>query len=76
LVARCFSIGNFSREALTADAITVSGDGTPLFSNLHQSGLARLMRDVLATEKPAHILCKPDARASRNRYMPDIHKAQ
>ena len=34
------------------------------------------MRDVLAPEKPVHILGKPDPGAARNRYVPDIRKAQ
>jgi UDP-glucuronate decarboxylase len=38
--------------------------------------LAHLVRDVLAPEKPVHILGKPDAGASRSRYVPDIRKAQ
>jgi UDP-glucuronate decarboxylase len=101
-----FAIGNFIRDALTTDAITVSGDGTPLRTYLDQSDLAHwlftllehgrsglaynvgsdevisiaelahLVRDVLAPEKPVHILGKPDARAARNRYVPDIRKAQ
>ena len=101
-----FAIGNFIRDALTAESITVAGDGTPLRTYLHQSDLAHwlftllergrpgeaynvgsdevisiadlahLVRDVLAPEKPVHILGKPDAGASRNRYVPDIRKAQ
>jgi dTDP-glucose 4,6-dehydratase len=38
--------------------------------------LAHLVRDVLAPEKPVHILGKPDPGATRNRYVPDIRKAQ
>ena len=119
LVARCFAfvgpdlplsvhfaIGNFIRDALTADAITVDGDGTPLRSYLDQSdlahwlftllergrsgeaynvgsdqvisiaGLAHLVRDVLAPEKPVHIVGNPDAGSPRNRYLPDISKVQ
>jgi len=101
-----FAIGNFIRDALTADAITVSGDGTPLRTYLHQSdlahwlftllehgqpgqaynvgsdevisiaALAHLVRDILAPNKPVHILGKADSAAARNRYVPDIRKAQ
>ncbi len=119
LVARCFAfvgpdlpldvhfaIGNFIRDALTADAITVSGDGTPLRTYLDQSDLAHwlftllelgrpgqaynvgsdevisiadlahLVRDILAPDKPVHILGQPDPGAARNRYVPDISKAR
>jgi len=101
-----FAIGNFIRDALTADAITVSGDGTPLRTYLHQSdlahwlltllehgrpgqaynvgsdevisiaALAHLVRDILAPNKPVHILGQPAPGAARNRYVPDIRKAQ
>jgi len=40
------------------------------------AGLAHLVRDVLAPEKPVHILGKPYPGAARNRYVPDIRKAQ
>lgn len=100
-----FAIGNFIRDALTADAITVSGDGTPLRTYLDQSDLAHwlltlleygrpgqaynvgsdevisiadlahLVRDILAPDKPVHILGQPDPGAARNRYVPDISKA-
>jgi hypothetical protein len=49
-----FTIGNVIRDALTADAITVFGDGIPLRTYFNQ------------TER-----C-----AARNRYVPDISKAQ
>ena len=101
-----FAIGNFIRDALTADAIAVSGDGTPLRTYLHQSdlahwlftllehgrpgqaynvgsdevisiaALAHLVRDLLAPDKPVHILGKADIGAARNRYVPDISKAR
>lgn len=38
--------------------------------------LAHLVRDVLAANKPVHILGKSDAEAARNRYVPDVRKAQ
>jgi UDP-glucuronate decarboxylase len=101
-----FAIGNFIRDALTSDAISVSGDGTPLRTYLDQTDLAHwlfnllergcpgqaynvgsdevisiadlahLVRDILAPEKPVHILGQPEAGAARNRYVPDIRKAQ
>ena len=101
-----FAIGNFIRDALTADAITVSGDGTPLRTYLDQSdlahwlftmlehgrpghaynvgsdevisiaALAHLVRDILAPDKPVHILGQPYPGAARNRYVPDISKAR
>jgi dTDP-glucose 4,6-dehydratase len=101
-----FAIGNFIRDALTADAITVSGDGTPLRTYLDQSdlahwlftllehgrpgqaynvgsdevisisALAHLVRDILAHNKPVHIQGQPNPGAARNRYVPDIRKAQ
>lgn len=101
-----FAIGNFIRDALTADALTVSGDGTPLRTYLHQSDLAHwlftllergrsgeaynvgsnevisiadlahLVRDILAPDRPVRILGQPDPGAARNRYVPNIQKAQ
>ena len=101
-----FAIGNFIRDALVADAITVSGDGAPLRTYLDQSDLAvwlftllesgrsgdaynvgsnevisiaelaHLVRDVLAPDKPVHILGNPNSCATRNRYLPDIRKAR
>ena len=101
-----FAIGNFIRDALTADAITVSGNGTPLRTYLDQSdlahwlftllehgrpgqaynvgsdevisiaALAHLVRDILAPAKPVHIIGQPNPGAARNRYVPDIRKAQ
>jgi UDP-glucuronate decarboxylase len=101
-----FAIGNFIRDALTADAITVAGDGTPQRSYLHQTDLAHwlltllehgrpgqaynvgsdevisiaatahLVRDILAADKPVNILGRPAPGAARNRYVPDIRKAQ
>jgi len=99
-----FAIGNFIRDALTADAITVSGDGTPLRTYLHQSdlahwlftllehgrtgqaynvgsdevisiaALAHLVRNILAPNKPVHILGKPNLGGARNIYVPDTSK--
>jgi len=47
-----FAIGNFIRDALTADAITVSGDGTPLRTYLHQSDLAHWLFILLEHGRP------------------------
>jgi dTDP-glucose 4,6-dehydratase len=99
-----FAIGNFIRDALTADAITVAGDGTPLRTYLDQTDLAHwlltllehgssgqaynvgsdevisiaalayLVRDILAQDKPVHILGQPDPCCAKNLYVPDIRK--
>ena len=101
-----FAIGNFIRDALTAEAITVTGDGRPLRTFLDQrdlahwlftllehgrsghiynvgsdevisiADLAHLVRDLLAPNKPVHILGQSAAGTARNRYVPDIRKAQ
>jgi len=47
-----FAIGNFIRDALTADAITVSGDGTPLRTYLDQSDLAHWLLTLLEQGRP------------------------
>jgi dTDP-glucose 4,6-dehydratase len=101
-----FAIGNFIRDALNADAITVSGDGTPLRTYLDQTDLAHwlftlleqgrpgeaynvgsdevisiaelahLVREILAPDKTVHISGDAVPCAARNRYVPDIRKAQ
>lgn len=101
-----FAVGNFIRDALMGDAITVAGDGTPLRTYLDQSDLAHwlftllergrageaynvgsdevfsiaelayLVRDVLAPGKPVKMLGNPDYSVARNRYIPNISKAQ
>jgi len=47
-----FAIGNFIRDALTADAITVSGDGTPLRTYLEQSDMAYWLLTLLEHGRP------------------------
>ncbi len=47
-----FAIGNFIRDALTADAITVCGDGTPLRTYLDQSDLAHWLFTLLKRGRP------------------------
>lgn len=42
-----FAIGNFIRDALSADAITVGGDGKPLRSYLDQRDLAVWLNELL-----------------------------
>ena len=38
--------------------------------------LAHLVRDLIAPEKPVHILGQPNAATARNRYVPNISKAR
>jgi dTDP-glucose 4,6-dehydratase len=47
-----FAIGNFIRDALSADAITVSGDGTPLRTYLDQTDLAHWLLTLLERGRP------------------------
>jgi dTDP-glucose 4,6-dehydratase len=42
-----FAIGNFIRDALTAEAIVVNGDGLPLRSYMHQDDLAHWLTVLL-----------------------------
>jgi len=49
-----FAIGNFIRDALTADAITVSGDGSPLRSYLDQRDLSHWLLTMLSTGDAGH----------------------
>ncbi|MCP9808653.1 NAD-dependent epimerase/dehydratase family protein [Cyanobium sp. HWJ4-Hawea] len=42
-----FAIGNFIRDALTADAVTVAGDGTPQRTYLDQTDLAHWLFTML-----------------------------
>ena len=66
VVPRCFTfvvadlplnvhcaISNFIRDALTADAITVSGVGTPLCTFLDQTGLTHCSSSCCRTAAPA-----------------------
>ena len=47
-----FAIGNFIRDALSRDEITVSGDGTPLRSYLDQQDLAHWLLTLLENGAP------------------------
>ena len=101
-----FAIGNFIRDALTGEAITITGNGSPLRTYLDQTDLAHwlftlleqgrrgqaynvgsdevisiaelahLVRDILAPDKPVRVLGHSYPGAARNRYVPDIRKAQ
>ena len=99
-----FAIGNFIRDALTAEAITSpamvapcapsrSERLGPLALHLAERGPghtynvgsdevisiahpAHLVRDLLAPNKPVHILGQSAAGAARNCYVPDIRKVQ
>lgn len=58
-----FAIGNFIRDALTADAIVVSGDGLPLRSYMHQHDLAHWLTKLLerGAAGEAYNVGSPDA---------------
>ena len=47
-----FAIGNFIRDALKDDAITVAGDGTPLRTYLDQADLAHWLFTLLKRGRP------------------------
>lgn len=49
-----FAIGNFIRDALFADSITVAGDGLPLRSYLHQRDLAHWLWILLQDGHAGH----------------------
>ena len=58
-----FAIGNFIRDALTADAIVVRGDGQPLRSYMHQQDLAHWLTVLLerGTAGEAYNVGSPEA---------------
>lgn len=47
-----FAVGNFIRDALYSNEITISGDGTPLRSYLYQEDLAKWLMTILLSGKP------------------------
>lgn len=47
-----FAIGNFIRDALTQEVITVAGDGTPLRTYLDQADLAHWLLTLLEQARP------------------------
>jgi len=49
-----FAIGNFIRDALSFNPITIHGDGTPLRSYLHQRDLAHWLFTLLEHGKAGH----------------------
>lgn len=75
-----FAIGNFIRDALSADAITVGGDGSPLRSYLDQRDLAVWLNELLLKGSAGHAynvgsdqaICIGDlARLVRDTLSPD-----
>lgn len=49
-----FAIGNFIRDALTKEKITVAGDGTPIRSYMDQRDLSRWLLTLLCQGKAGH----------------------
>jgi len=75
-----FAIGNFIRDALSEDAITVGGDGSPLRSYLDQRDLAVWLNELLLNGSAGHAynvgsdqaICVGDlARLVRDTLSPD-----
>jgi dTDP-glucose 4,6-dehydratase len=58
-----FAVGNFIRDALWADAIRVSGDGSPIRSYMDQTDLARWLMELLqrGVSGQAYNVGSPDA---------------
>jgi UDP-glucuronate decarboxylase len=58
-------------KGLPGEAYNVGSDEVVSIADL-----ARLVRDLIAPDKPVRILGKADPSHARNRYVPDIRKAQ